>query len=60
MGPLIPLFWTSGDVSSGLQSQSGQPYSYLVKVYVIKLDFWTQSCEVIQSGYKIAQRGEGT
>ena len=23
MGPLIPLFWTSGDVSSGFQSQSG-------------------------------------
>ena len=22
-GPLIPLFWTSGDVSSGFQSQSG-------------------------------------
>ena len=23
MGPLIPLFWTSGDISSGFQSQSG-------------------------------------
>ena len=23
MGPLKPLFWTSGDVSSGFQSQSG-------------------------------------
>ena len=23
MGPLIPLFWTSGDVSSGFQSQNG-------------------------------------
>ena len=23
VGPLIPLFWTSGDVSSGFQSQSG-------------------------------------
>ena len=30
MGPLIPLFWTSGDVSSGFQSQSGQPYLCLV------------------------------
>ena len=29
MGPLIPLFWTSSDVSSGFQSQSGQPYSHL-------------------------------
>ena len=27
VGPLIRLFWTSGDVSSGYQSQSGQPYS---------------------------------
>ena len=26
VGPLKPLFWTSGDVSSGFQSQSGQPY----------------------------------
>ena len=24
---LIPLFWTSGDISSGFHSQSGQPYS---------------------------------
>ena len=23
LGPLVPLFWTSGDVSSGVQSQSG-------------------------------------
>ena len=26
--PLIPLFWISGDVSSGFQSQSGLPYSH--------------------------------
>ena len=26
--PLIPLFQTSRDVSCGIQSQSGQPYSY--------------------------------
>ena len=26
MGPLKPLFLTSYDVSSGFQSQSGQPY----------------------------------
>ena len=25
-GVLIPLFWTSGDVSSGFQGLSGQPY----------------------------------
>ena len=35
VGPLIPLFWTSGDVSSGFQSQSGQPYSCLAEVYVL-------------------------
>ena len=26
LGPLIPLFWISGDISSGFQSQSGLPY----------------------------------
>ena len=25
MGPLIPRFWTSGDVPSGFQQQSGPP-----------------------------------
>ena len=34
VGPLIPLFWTSG-VSSGVQSQSGHPYLHLAKAYVI-------------------------
>ena len=27
LGPLVPLFWISGDVSSGFQSQSGLPYT---------------------------------
>ena len=31
MGHLIPLFWNSGDVSSGFQSQSGQPYWHLAE-----------------------------
>ena len=31
MGPLIPLFWTSGDVSCGFQSQSWKPYLYLAE-----------------------------
>ena len=30
MGPLIPLFWTSRDVSSGFQS-SGQSYLHLAE-----------------------------
>ena len=33
---LIILFQTSGDVSSGFQNQSGQPYSrFLAEVYLI-------------------------
>ena len=28
LGPLVPLFWISGDVSFGFQSQSGLPYSH--------------------------------
>ena len=36
VGPLIPLFWTSGDISSfGFQSQSGQPYSHLVEACML-------------------------
>ena len=34
-GPLILLFRTSGDISSGFQSQSGQPYSNFSETYVI-------------------------
>ena len=37
VGPLIPLFWTCGDVSSGFQSQSGQPYSSLAEAYVLHI-----------------------
>ena len=33
--PLIPLFQTYGDVSSGFQSKGVQPYSDLVEAYVI-------------------------
>ena len=35
VGPLIPLFWASGDVFSGFQSQSGQPYLHLSGAYVL-------------------------
>ena len=44
MGPLIPLFLTSGDVSSGVQSQSGQPYSHLVQAYVLHVPLRFTSC----------------
>ena len=30
-----PLFWTSGDVSSGFQSQSGQSYLHLAEAYMM-------------------------
>ena len=30
-----PLFSTSGDVASGFQSQSGQPYKLLTEAYVM-------------------------
>ena len=35
VGPLISLFWTSSDVSSRFQSQSGQPYSRSAEAYVL-------------------------
>ena len=33
LGPLISLFWTSGGVSTGFQSQIGQPYWHLGEPY---------------------------
>ena len=33
MGSLILLFSTSGNVSSGFQSKSEQPFSHLVEMY---------------------------
>ena len=35
VGPLIPMFWTSGDVYSAFQSQTRQPYSHLAEVYML-------------------------
>ena len=40
VGPLIPLFWTSDDVSSGFQSQRRQPYSHLVEAYVLPIHIY--------------------
>ena len=37
MGHLIPLFWTSGDISSGFQSQSGQTHLCLAEAYVLHI-----------------------
>ena len=37
MGPLICLFWTSGDISSAFQSQNEQPYSHLAEAYMMRI-----------------------
>ena len=42
LGPLVPLFWISGDVSSGLQSQS---QSVLLSLFIISL-FCGGKCNV--------------
>ena len=34
-GRWYPCFWTSGDFSSGFQSQSEQPYLHLAEVYML-------------------------
>ena len=34
-GPLILLFWTSGNIASGFQNQSEQTYSHVVAEYVM-------------------------
>ena len=39
--------WTSGDVSSGFQSQSGQPYSRLVEAYVI----YVRPCDLLENNF---------
>ena len=35
MVPLILLYWTFSEISSGFQSQIAQPYSHLVEVYLL-------------------------
>ena len=37
VGPLIPLFWTSGDISSGFQGQSRGEFNELQSVYSITI-----------------------
>ena len=36
-GATHTLFWTSGDVSPGFQSQSGQSYLHLAEVYMLHI-----------------------
>ena len=51
MGPLIPVFWTSDDIS-GFQSQSGQPYSHLVEAYMLHIPEiypWCDTCQPLGS-----------
>ena len=35
LGPLVPLFWISGDASSGFQSQSGFCLIYIVEANIM-------------------------
>ena len=49
-GAQIPLFCTSGDVSSGFQSQSGHPSPHLAETYVLPLvrhlpTSWQPACQ---------------
>ena len=39
MGSLIPMFCTSGDISSGFQSQSEQTYLHLAEGYMLHMRF---------------------
>ena len=41
MGPLIPLFRTSGNVSSGFLSQSVHPYSHLTDYSTETVNYFT-------------------
>ena len=47
---LIPLFLTSGDISSGFQSQSVQSYLHLAEVYMFhKIHLWYDTCQPLGS-----------
>ena len=47
---MIPLFWTSGDVPSGFESQSGQPYLHLGGVFFMRCTSGaTPACRLMAS-----------
>ena len=49
VGPLKPLLWTSGDVSSRFQSQSRQSYLHFVEAYIqyifAEIHLWCDTCQ---------------
>ena len=47
MGPPIPLFWTSGDISYGFQSQSGQPWWRHTYYTFPEIHLWCNTCQSI-------------
>ena len=52
MSPLIHLYWTSGDISTGFQSQIGQPYSHWWRhsYYTFpEINFWCYTCHLLGS-----------
>ena len=44
MGPLIPLFWTSGDVCPGFQSQGGSLFCVLFHLCDPQIHLWCNIC----------------
>ena len=52
VSPLIPLYWTSGDISTGFQSQIGQPYSHWWRLsyYTFpEINLWCDTCQLLRS-----------
>ena len=58
--PLISLFWTSCDVSSGFQSQNGQLYLCLTEMYMSHVLFHipsrSQNCESLPYKFYLSWR----
>ena len=53
-GPLKPLLWTSGDISSRVQSLSGQPYSHFAEAYVMYIPLWCDTANLMISSMVVS------
>ena len=49
VGPLIPLFWTSGDVCPGLQSQGGLTCTLYCLCAIPQIHLWCDTCRPLDS-----------
>ena len=45
VGPLIPLFWTSGDICPGIQSQGGLTCTLSCLGAVPQIHLWCDTCQ---------------